>query len=281
MAKRKISVAVISDVHLGTYGCHATELSEYLKSIDPEVLILNGDIIDIWNFSKSYFPPSHIKVIRQILKIAARGTKVHYIVGNHDEALRKYIPFQLGNVELSNQVEINLDGKQHWFLHGDIYDLTMKNSKWLAKIGGWAYDYIVLINRAVNIFNKRFGFEPVSLSKKIKDSVKLAVKHISDFENTLAAMAKFKGVDAIVCGHIHEPAINEIMFETTEISYLNSGDWIENLSALEYNNGFWNLYFHPKQESETKEEEEEDMDETENGKIIQLINTAHLFTKTN
>jgi UDP-2,3-diacylglucosamine pyrophosphatase LpxH len=135
--KRKVEIAVISDVHLGTYGCHAKQLLTYLNSIEPKKLILNGDIIDIWQFKKRYFPKSHLSVIKKIMDFASNGVEVIYITGNHDEMLRKFADTSIGNISIVNKLVLNLDGKRAWFFHGDVFDISIQNAKWLAKLGGW------------------------------------------------------------------------------------------------------------------------------------------------
>lgn len=242
-SKRKIPLVVISDVHLGTYGCHAKELLQYLKSIQPQILILNGDIIDMWNFSKSYFPVSHMNVLRQIIKLSNLGTRVIYITGNHDEALRKYSDFALGNFELVDKLILEIDGQITWFFHGDVFDSSTKGyAKILAKLGGKGYDVLILMNSCINWFRELFGKEKRSYSKIIKDSVKKAVAFISNFETTAAEIAIEKGYQYVVCGHIHKPQMKTIENEHGQVTYLNSGDWVENLTALEYKNKKWSLY---------------------------------------
>ena len=189
MKKRKVDVVVISDVHLGTYGCHADELIAYLSSISPQKLILNGDIVDIWQFSKRYFPSSHLKVIKKIISMASNGTEVVYITGNHDEMLRKFSDTSIGNFSIVNKLALELDGKKAWIFHGDVFDISVQRAKWLAKLGGYGYDLLILLNRFVNWVLIRFGREKYSLSKKIKSSVKGAVKYINDFENTAIDLA--------------------------------------------------------------------------------------------
>lgn len=240
--KRKLELVVISDVHLGTYGCRAKELLNYLKTIQPKTLILNGDIIDIWQFNKRYFPKSHMNVIKHLTSLLSKETKVYYITGNHDEMLRKFKGFQLGNFKILNKLVLNLDGKKGWFFHGDVFDITMKNSKWLAKLGGKGYDLLIVINTFINWCSKLLGYGKLSLSKKIKNSVKGAVKFIDDFEVTAANIAIDNDYDYVVCGHIHQPEIKSIKNQKGETLYLNSGDWIENLTALEYNNKEWTIY---------------------------------------
>lgn len=240
--KRKVEIAVISDVHLGTYGCHAKQLITYLNSIEPKHLILNGDIVDIWQFSKRYFPKSHLKVIKKIMDFATEGTKVTYITGNHDEMLRRFSDMTIGNISIVNKKVLDLDGKKAWFFHGDVFDVSIQNAKWLAKLGGYGYDALILVNRLVNWCLERLGREKYSLSKKIKNSVKRAVKYISDFENVVSDLAIENGYDFVVCGHIHQPKMLTKENKHGKTTYLNSGDWIENFTALEYQFKRWKIY---------------------------------------
>lgn len=263
MKKRIVDLVVLSDVHLGTYGCHAKELLNYLSTIKPKTLILNGDIIDIWQFRKSYFPKSHLKVVKKIIDMASKGTKVYYITGNHDEMLRKFSDTSMGNFCLVDKVVLELDGKKAWFFHGDVFDSSVNHAKWVAKLGGIGYDYLILLNRFINWVLVKMGREQYSLSKKIKSSVKKAVKFISDFEETAAELAIENQYDFVVCGHIHEPKIEKKENKKGSVIYLNSGDWIENLTALEYNKKRWKLYQYAN-EIKVKEEEYFEM-ETELG----------------
>jgi len=243
MQKRSIDVAVISDLHLGTYGCHANEIVNYLRSISPQVLILNGDIIDGWQFSKRYFPLSHIQVIKEIFNLMSEGTRIVYITGNHDEMLRRYTDMELEKFLLTDKLLIELNGKKTWIFHGDVFDVTTKGSaKMLAKLGGKGYDLLILLNRAVNWCLKLMKREKMSFSKKIKNRVKKAVKWIADFEQTAAELAIEKKYDYIICGHIHQPQKRIIETKKGKVTYLNSGDWVENLTALEYNNHEWNIF---------------------------------------
>lgn len=240
--KRQVEVLVLSDIHLGTVGCRAKELLKYLKTVNPKTLILNGDIIDIWQFNKHYFPKSHMKVIKYVMTFLTKGTKVYYITGNHDEMLRKFKGFKLGNFEILNKLILEMDDKKAWFFHGDVFDVTMKHSKWLAKLGSVGYDSLIFINTFVNWICKQFGKGKISLSKRIKNSVKGAVKHINNFEQTAADIAIENDYDFVVCGHIHQPQKRVISNEDGDVTYLNSGDWIENLTALEYTNKEWRIY---------------------------------------
>ena len=245
MKRRTIDVVVISDVHLGTYGCHATELHTYLQSISPQILILNGDIIDGWQFSKRYFPPAHMSVIKEILNFITNGTRVIYITGNHDEMLRRYAGLSMGSFILADKFLLEIDGKSIWVFHGDVFDHSTKGSaKILAKLGGHGYDLLILLNRFINFISKTFGGEKISFSKKVKNSVKKAIAFINNFENTVAEIAIEKKYDYVICGHIHQPEKRIIETEKGKVTYLNSGDWIENLSALEYSNKEWNIFYY-------------------------------------
>ena len=242
--KRKLDILVLSDIHLGTYGCHAKELLLYLKTIKPKTVVLNGDIIDIWQFSKSYWPKSHMKIVKHLLHWMSKGVKMYYVTGNHDEMLRKFVDFKMGPLKNVNKVILELDdGKKAWFFHGDVFDVTMQHSKWLAKLGAVGYDTLIHINRVANFISEKiFKKGKLSLSKKIKNSVKSAVKFINSFEQTAADIGISNQYDYVVCGHIHQPEMREIENEHGKIMYLNSGDWIENLTALEYADGVWKIY---------------------------------------
>jgi UDP-2,3-diacylglucosamine pyrophosphatase LpxH len=275
LKKRNIEIVVISDVHLGTYGCHANEVLEYLKTIKPKILILNGDIIDIWQFRKSYFPKSHLKVIKKILDFTSKGTQVYYITGNHDEMLRKFSDTKIGNFSIIDKLVLELDGKKAWFFHGDIFDNSVHHAKWIAKLGGIGYDYLILLNRFINWCLVKMGKEPYSLSKKVKASVKKAVKFISDFETTASDLAIDNQYDYVVCGHIHEPKIETRTNKKGTTTYLNSGDWIENLTALEYNKKRWKLYRHEKTIVVDEEKEYFEFEE----KLCEQLILSNILTK--
>lgn len=268
---RKVELVVISDVHLGTYGCKAKELLKYLQSIQPETLVLNGDIIDIWQFKKSYFPKSHLKVIKKIISFATKGTDVFYITGNHDEMFRKFTDFELGKLKVCNKTFLNLDGKKAWIFHGDVFDASVQHSKWIAKLGSKGYDLLIVINNVVNWILTKFGREKYSFSKKIKNNVKKAVKYIGDFELTASELAIDNHYDYVVCGHIHQPQIRTVENKKGSCTYLNSGDWIENLSALEYNDKKWNIFYYEDHKSELNSlsiEEADDFDQKDLLKIV-------------
>lgn len=240
--KRKVEIAVVSDVHLGTYGCHAKQLLTYLNSIQPKKLILNGDIIDIWQFSKRYFPKSHLKVIKKIMTMAANGVEVIYITGNHDDMLRKFSDTTIGNISIVDKLVLELDSKKAWFFHGDVFDASIQNARWLAKLGGYGYDMLILFNRCINWILERMGKEKYSLSMRIKNSVKGALKYISDFEEVATDLAIENGYDYVICGHIHQPKMLLKENKHGKTMYLNSGDWVENFTALEYQFKRWKIY---------------------------------------
>ena len=242
--KRLIEILVISDIHLGTYGCQSKALLNYLKSVDPKIIILNGDIIDIWQFNKRYFPKSHMKIIKYFLNLIQDGKTIYYLTGNHDEMLRKFNGFELKNFKILNKKVINLNGHQAWFFHGDVFDLTMQYSKWLTRLGAIGYDALILINSALNFILSRLGRPRYSLSKKVKNSVKGAVKFINKFEETVVGIAFERKYKFVICGHIHQPAIKKHSIKNKNIIYLNSGDWVENLTSLEYHNKKWTIYQH-------------------------------------
>lgn len=256
--KRPLDVCVISDLHLGTYGCHAKQLNSYLKSIQPKTLVLNGDIIDIWNFRKRYFPKDHLKVVRTILKMAASGVDVHYITGNHDEALRRFSNTTIGKIQLSNKLVLKLDGKKVWIFHGDIFDRSIQGAKIVAKLGGWGYDFLILFNRLLNDVLTAIGREKYSFSKMVKERVKQAVKFIGDFETVASDLAIEKGYDAVICGHIHQPQIRKVQSAKGSTMYMNSGDWVENLTSLEYMDKKWQMFTFPQSKTVSFDDTEDD-----------------------
>ncbi len=242
MAKREVDVVVISDIHLGTYGCHAVELLRYLRSIKPKAVVLNGDIIDIWQFSKRYWPATHMMVVKQLLSFMAREIPVYYLPGNHDEMLRKFRGFRMGSLKITNKLSLKIDGQKVWIFHGDVFDVVMQHSKWLARLGAVGYDLLILINRLVNFCSEKMGRGKISLSKRVKNSVKGAVKFINSFESTVCDIAIENKYDFVVCGHIHHPEIKTVSNSSGSVVYMNSGDWIENLTALEYHDHQWSIY---------------------------------------
>lgn len=277
MPKREVDLVVISDIHLGTYGCHAKELLHYLKSIKPKKIVLNGDIIDIWQFSKSYWPESHMKVLRRLMKFVSEGVPVYYLTGNHDEMLRKFADLKIGSFRLQNKLVLNLDGNKAWIFHGDVFDITMQNSKWLAKLGAVGYDSLILLNSFVNWCLTSMGKEKMSFSKRIKARFKDAVKFINDFENTASELAIDKGYKYVVCGHIHQPEMREISSPKGKVLYLNSGDWVENLTTLEYHQGEWNIYKYKPDAFSDLFAEEEDLHDNQD--LEAMLDIKSLFSR--
>jgi len=248
MERRPLDVAVISDVHLGTYGCRAKELVNYLKSISPNILILNGDIIDAWQFSKRYFPSSHIMVIKEIMDFISHGTRVFYITGNHDEVLRRYSDVHMGNLTLTDKLVLEIDGKMTWIFHGDVFDNTTRGgAKILAKLGSNGYAMLILFNRLINFLLRAVGRERVSISKKVMAGVNKAAK-VNTFEEIAAELAIRKKYDYVICGHIHQPQKRIVETEEGSVTYLNSGDWVEHLTSLEYYQNKWNIYTYNEKE---------------------------------
>ena len=243
MEKRPVDVVVISDVHLGTYGCRAKELVNYLKSITPNILILNGDIIDGWQFTKRYFPVAHMMVIKEIIQLITNGTRVFYITGNHDEMMRRYTDIQMGNFALTDKLVLEIDNKMTWIFHGDVFDHTTKGgAKFLAKLGSSGYNLLIRFNRFINFILNALGRERVSISKKVMAGVNKAVSKINDFELIAAELAIEKKYDFVICGHIHQPQKKIVETKDGKVTYLNSGDWIEHCTALEYHQSEWTIF---------------------------------------
>ena len=220
----------ISDVHLGFRGCSAAYLLDFLRSIETDTLYLVGDIVDLWSLKKSFFwPQEHNDVIRTILGKAKRGTRVIYIPGNHDSVFRDYDGMAFGNVEIHREfVHQTADGRRFVVLHGDEFDSVIKASPLLEALGNRAYSFVLGLNRYVNFFRRRFGFPYWSIAAYLKHRVKNAVAYIANFERALADEAKRRGVDGMICGHIHRAEISQI----DGVLYCNDGDWVESCTTL-------------------------------------------------
>src|SRR5580765_1223271 len=240
MERRSLDVVVISDVHLGTYGCKARELLNYLRSIQPGMLILNGDIIDGWQFSKHFFPVLHMQVIRELIKFITNGTRVIYITGNHDEMLRKYTDMHMGHFTLTDKLVLEIDQQMTWIFHGDVFDNTTQGSaRMIAKLGSNGYGMLILFNRLVNTLLSFAGREKISISKKIMSGVNKAVAKVNNLEEIASELAIKKKYDFVICGHLHQPSIKTVERPEGNVVYLNSGDWVEHMTALEYENKTW------------------------------------------
>lgn len=243
MKKRHVDVTVVSDLHLGTYASRAREFVSYLRSISPRLLILNGDIIDGWQFSKHYFPPLHMAVIQEILALLSNGTRVIYITGNHDEMLRRYSDLQLGNFQLMDKVVIEINGKMTWIFHGDVFDHTTKGQARLwTKLGSNGYAFLLAINGMINRVMTLIGKKKLSLSKKIMAQFHKRMVNIDTFETMVAELAIEKKYENVICGHIHQPGKRKFKTEKGSVTYLNSGDWVEHMTALEYHDDDWHIY---------------------------------------
>lgn len=236
---------VLSDIHLGTPHSKTVEVSNFLKSIDCDRLILNGDIIDGWHLQKgglNKWKPKHTQFFKVIMKMMENfGTEVIYVRGNHDDFLDNLAPLNFYNVKIVKDYTYTTHGKRYYVTHGDIFDTVTTKMKWLAKLGDVGYSFLLWVNKIYNNRRMKQGKPYYSLSQSIKNKVKSAVSYISDFEKELVTLARVRHYDGIICGHIHHPANTHY----DEIHYLNSGDWVETLSALtEDVNGNWNILYY-------------------------------------
>ena len=250
--KRNLDILVISDLHLGTYGSEADEVISYLETIDPKKIVINGDFIDILLFNKRYWPSSHMKVIKYFLDLISKGKEIHYIVGNHDELLRKFLNYKIQNFQIVNQLVLDTDEGKVWIFHGDVFDFSIQ-TQWITKFAGFVYDYMIMLNSWLNKrVVKPLGGKRLNFSKAIKANVKTAVKYFSNFERVAAETAHKNGYKYVVLGHIHTPKIESFDVNGNEIIYMNSGDWLESLSSLEYVDNKWSIYNHSRTETEYK-----------------------------
>jgi UDP-2,3-diacylglucosamine pyrophosphatase LpxH len=220
----------ISDIHLGTKGCQAEYLLDFLRVVECDDLYLVGDIIDIWRLKRAwYWEQTHNDVIQKLLRKARKGTRVHLISGNHDEKLRDFGRHEFGNVHLVEEaVHVGADGRRFLVIHGDQFDAVVRHSRWLVHLGDDAYQVLLLANGWINKARRAFGFPYWSLAAFLKNQTKNAVAYISNFEDLLSAEAKRRGLDGVICGHIHHAAIRSI----NGVLYCNDGDWVESCTAL-------------------------------------------------
>jgi len=242
-AIRKLDISIISDVHLATLASKAKPLLNYLKSIHPKTLVLNGDIIDSWRFSRNYFPKAHLKVIRQLIKMIEKGVKVVYITGNHDDVFRKFNNTRLGNFSIVNQLELTVGNHKTWIFHGDVFDHIIHHSPWLAKFGAAAYGLLTAFNKMLNRILRVFGSDDMILYKSMKDRILKEKKVLTNFEKAIANAALSKSVDLVICGHTHIPVDKTIITEHGKVRYINCGDWVEHFSAAECTKGEWKLNY--------------------------------------
>ena len=220
----------ISDLHLGTPGCQALALLDFLREVECDTLYLVGDIIDGWQLRRSwYWPQSHNDVVQKILRKARKGTRVVFVPGNHDEFARRYLGVNFGGVEVVEDcMHTTADGRRLWVTHGDLYDGVVQCARWLALVGDVAYEFTLKVNRWFNSARARLGLPYWSLSRYLKLKVKRAVSYVGDFESALAREAQRRGADGVVCGHIHHAEMRSI----DGVLYCNDGDWVESLTAL-------------------------------------------------
>ena len=245
MERLKYKTVVVSDIHLGTRFSKVTEVSDFLASVDCEVLILNGDTIDGWQLQKNnyqYWGPEQARFFRIIMKMVENhGTQVYFLRGNHDDFLDRIIPMQMGPLSIQKDMVLESAGKKYFVTHGDVFDSITSNMKWVAKLGDFIYNILLKVNWMYNRWQSMRGKPYYSFSQEIKAKVKKAVSNASNFDSMLTDMARTKGCEGVICGHIHRPEDRMI----DGIHYLNSGDWVETLSGLvEDYEGKWKVVFH-------------------------------------
>ncbi len=243
-SRLKVSTIVLSDIHIGSEHSKVKELVAFLKTIQCDKLILNGDILDGWKLKRNplgKWKTSYTKLIKVVMKKMERdNTQVIYVRGNHDDFLDKVIPLQFSQVSVVSDYIHESHGRKYYVTHGDIFDNITTNMVWLAKLGDVGYTFLLWTNRMLNLWRQRSGKPYYSFSQSIKHKVKSAVSYISDFERELTQLAENRHLDGIICGHIHQPANTHY----GHIHYLNSGDWVESLSALiEYEDGEWDIFY--------------------------------------
>ena len=250
--KRNLDILVISDLHLGTYGSEADEVLAYLDSIEADKIVINGDFVDIMLFNKRFWPSSHMKVVKYFLDLISKGKEIYYVTGNHDELMRKFLNFKIQNFKIVNQIVLDTPEGKVWMFHGDVFDFSIQTG-WLTKFAGFLYDYMIMFNSWINKKIMRpLGRKRLNFSKTIKANVKTAVQYFANFEIKAAEIAQKNGYKYVVCGHIHTPKIESFDINGEEIIYMNSGDWLESLSSLEYVDNKWSIYMHKRTEQEYK-----------------------------
>ncbi len=263
-AKTHYPAIFLSDIHLGTRGCQADKLTDFLKSHTCDRLYLVGDIVDGWRMQSGvYWPQTHSNVVRRILTYTKRGTEVVYITGNHDEFLRKYTTIELGGIRVVDEaVHETADGRKLLVLHGDQFDIVTRYHRWIAFLGDLGYNALLGMNTYVNFVRRALGYEFWSLSAWIKHRVKRAVNFISEFEGAVARQCKRRGYHGAICGHIHHAEISRI----DGVTYMNCGDWVESCTALvETRNGDFEIIRWPQPSHRPL---------AENGNVVNLPPTA-------
>lgn len=237
MLKRSVEIAVLSDLHLGSYACHAKELLNYISSIQPEILILNGDVFDRKFKSFEKLPDLHKSIFQNIVALSETDTKVFYIVGNHDQHFQPYIDESYGNIKVRKKLSFNYKHKKYWFFHGDVFDTSLSISPFFNQLGTRGYNALIALNKSINTVRKWVNLAPMSLASKIKNTQK-AKYYRTAFEEQVTKLASKNEYDFVACGHTHIPCV----MSKNGVTYLNSGDWVENLTALEFNHKKWSIY---------------------------------------
>ncbi len=230
---RKVHALFLSDLHLGTKGCQAERLLDFLRVYEADTIYLVGDIVDGWQLRSGwYWPQAHNDVVQKLLRKARKGTRIVYVPGNHDEFLRDYYGTHFGGVEVAETaIHQACDGRRYLVIHGDHFDMVVKHARWLAYLGDYAYTAALLLNRSFNAVRRLLGFPYWSLSQWLKLKVKNAVSYIGEYERTLVAEAERHAVTGVICGHIHHAAIRD-MGENNAVRYVNCGDWVESCTAI-------------------------------------------------
>jgi UDP-2,3-diacylglucosamine pyrophosphatase LpxH len=233
---KQVRTLFLSDIHLGMKGCQAEKLLDFLRHYDADTIYLVGDIVDGWQLRSSwYWPQTHNDVVQKLLRKARKGARLVYVPGNHDEFLRDYYGTHFGGIEVVQEtIHVTADGKRYLVLHGDLFDVVIRHARWLALAGDKAYDAAIWLNTLLNRIRRAFGLTYWSLSQWAKLKVKNAVNFIGEYERTIAAEAHRRGVDGVICGHIHHAVIRD----DNDFIYVNCGDWIESCTAVvEHFNG--------------------------------------------
>ena len=269
--KRNLDILVISDLHLGTYGSEADEVLAYLNTINANKIVINGDFVDIMLFNKRFWPSSHMKVIKYFLDLISQGKEIYYVTGNHDELMRKFLNFKIQNFKIVNQIVLDTDEGKVWIFHGDVFDFSIQ-TQWLTKLAGFLYDYMIIFNSWINKKIMRpLGRKRLNFSKTIKSNVKTAVQYFANFEMKAAEVAQKNGYKYVVCGHIHTPKIESFNINGEQVIYMNSGDWLESLSSLEYVDNKWSIYMHKRTEQEYKGDNDSRIEMTKKELYKELI----------
>jgi UDP-2,3-diacylglucosamine pyrophosphatase LpxH len=278
MNTRNVEVAVISDLHLATHACKPKKVLKYLKSIQPNILVLNGDIIDSWRFSRNYFPKNHLKVIRQLIRMMEKGIQIYYITGNHDEFLRKFSSTQIGNLKIVNQLTLELDNERTWIFHGDIYDHAITQAKWLAKFGAAIYEFLSIFNKVINRITSAFGAKEIFIYKSVKKFLLKENLVNTKFEMTICNNAISQDYKHVICGHTHDPKSKRVESNKGTIYYHNSGDWGEHFTAMEYYQREWKLFHYNETEDELPQSD--DLDYLEKDQLHNMLLKELAFSST-